>query len=156
LIDARMAMAMMSIGFAIFAIAVFVWASFDYNRFIKFWMLRSAPYTQRVSIFFSLVLSRVCGWRCMAPRRHGGGSTEKATCVLFNCAGICCRLVCGFLSHGSLCGMDEPEVANKTIPCSAAIVIRYLSVLRSRPVTFFIPPLHNPEPFGIKDRVEDK
>jgi len=52
LIDARMAM--MSIGFAIFAPAVFVWASFDYNRFIKFWMLRSAPYTQRVSIFFRL------------------------------------------------------------------------------------------------------
>jgi hypothetical protein len=24
------------------------------------------------------------------------------------------------------------------------------------PVTFFIPPLHNPEPFGITNRVEDK
>src|SRR5260370_11196879 len=38
-------MARMSIGFAVFAIAVFVWASIDYNRFIKFWMLRPAPYT---------------------------------------------------------------------------------------------------------------
>ena len=30
--------AKMSIGFAVFAIAVFVWASIDYNRFIKFWI----------------------------------------------------------------------------------------------------------------------
>jgi hypothetical protein len=46
--------ARMSIGFAVFAIAVFVWASIDYNRFIKFWMLRPAPYTQRVRVVFRL------------------------------------------------------------------------------------------------------
>jgi len=44
----------MNIGFALFAVAVFVWASVDYNRFIKFWMLRPAPYTQRVKIVFRL------------------------------------------------------------------------------------------------------
>jgi hypothetical protein len=44
----------MSIGFAVNAIVVFVWASIDYNRFIKFWMLRPAPYTQRVRILFRL------------------------------------------------------------------------------------------------------
>jgi|ERR1700674_271110 len=47
-------MARMSIGFAVFAIAVFVWASIDYNRFIKFWMLRPAPYAQRVRVVFRL------------------------------------------------------------------------------------------------------
>ena len=45
-------MAMMSFGFAVFGIAVFIWASIDYNRFIKFWMLRPAPYTQRVRVVF--------------------------------------------------------------------------------------------------------
>jgi hypothetical protein len=44
----------MSIGFNIFAVAAFVWASVDYNRFIKFWMLRPAPYTQRVKVIFRL------------------------------------------------------------------------------------------------------
>jgi undecaprenyl pyrophosphate phosphatase UppP len=42
----------MNLGFAVFAIAVFVWASIDYNRFIKFWMLRPAPYSQRVRSIF--------------------------------------------------------------------------------------------------------
>lgn len=49
-------MARMSFGFAVFGIAVFVWASIDYNRFIKFWMLRPAPYTQRVRVAFRLFL----------------------------------------------------------------------------------------------------
>ena len=44
----------MNIGFAFFAVAVFVWAGVDYNRFIKFWMLRPAPYTQRVKVVFRL------------------------------------------------------------------------------------------------------
>jgi hypothetical protein len=44
----------MSIGFELFAIAVFVWASIDYNRFIKFWMLKPAPYTRRVMVIFRL------------------------------------------------------------------------------------------------------
>ena len=44
----------MSAGFEIFAIGVFVWASIDYNRFIKFWMLRPAPYTRRVRLVFRL------------------------------------------------------------------------------------------------------
>jgi hypothetical protein len=47
-------MARMSFGFAVFAMAVCVWASIDYNRFIKFWMLRPAPYSQRVRIVFRL------------------------------------------------------------------------------------------------------
>jgi len=44
----------MSIGFEAFAIAAFVWASIDYNRFIKFWMLKPAPYTQRITVIFRL------------------------------------------------------------------------------------------------------
>jgi len=44
----------MSTGFEVFAISVFVWASVDYDRFIKFWMLRPAPYTPRVRIVFRL------------------------------------------------------------------------------------------------------
>ena len=45
-------LARMSTGFELCGIAIFVWASIDYNRFIKFWMLRPAPYTQRVRIIF--------------------------------------------------------------------------------------------------------
>jgi hypothetical protein len=44
----------MNFGFALFAVAVSIWASIDYNRFIKFWMLRPAPYTQRVKMVFRL------------------------------------------------------------------------------------------------------
>lgn len=47
-------MARTSIGFGVFAIAVFVWANIDCNRFIKFWMLRPAPYMQRVKVVFRL------------------------------------------------------------------------------------------------------
>jgi len=42
----------MSIGFEVLAIAAFVWASIDYNRFVKFWMLRPAPYPRRVTVIF--------------------------------------------------------------------------------------------------------
>jgi hypothetical protein len=44
----------MSIAFEVFAIAAFVWASIDYNRFIKFWMLKPAPYTRGITIIFRL------------------------------------------------------------------------------------------------------
>jgi hypothetical protein len=43
-----------SMGFTAFGIAVFLWASIDYNRFIKFWMLRPAPYSDRVKNTFRL------------------------------------------------------------------------------------------------------
>jgi hypothetical protein len=46
--------ARMIMGFKLCGITMFVWASIDYNRFIKFRMLRPAPYTQRVSIAFRL------------------------------------------------------------------------------------------------------
>jgi len=49
----------MSTGFEIFAIGVFVWASIDHDRFIKFWMLRPAPYTRRVRLIFRLFFA-VC------------------------------------------------------------------------------------------------
>jgi hypothetical protein len=48
------AFAQMNLGFRIFEIAVFMWACFDYNRFIKFWMLAPAPYSRRVKIIFRL------------------------------------------------------------------------------------------------------
>jgi len=44
----------MNIGFAIFAVGAFVWASIDYNRFIEFWMFRPSPYSRRVRIAFRL------------------------------------------------------------------------------------------------------
>ena len=44
----------MDLGFEICATAVFVWASIDYNRFIKFYMIRPAPYSGRVLIIFRL------------------------------------------------------------------------------------------------------
>lgn len=44
----------MSIGFELFGIAVFVWASLAYNRFIKLWMLKPAPYARRVALIFRL------------------------------------------------------------------------------------------------------
>jgi hypothetical protein len=44
----------MSIGLEVFAIAAFAWASIDYNRFIKFWMLKPAPYTRRITVIFRL------------------------------------------------------------------------------------------------------
>ena len=48
------ALAKMSLGFELCGIAMFVWASIDYNRFIKFWMLRPGPYTRRVTSAFRL------------------------------------------------------------------------------------------------------
>ena len=47
-------MAKINTGFAVFGIGAFVWAGIDYKRFIKFWMLRPAPYTLRVRIIFRL------------------------------------------------------------------------------------------------------
>jgi hypothetical protein len=44
----------MGTGFESFATGVFVWARIDYNRFIKFWMLRPAPYTRHVRLVFRL------------------------------------------------------------------------------------------------------
>jgi hypothetical protein len=46
--------ARMDLGFTVCIIAVFVWASIDYNRFIKFWMLRPAPYRPLVVILFRI------------------------------------------------------------------------------------------------------
>lgn len=44
----------MDFGFGICAIAIFLWASIDYNRFIKFWMGKPAPYSRRVTVFFRI------------------------------------------------------------------------------------------------------
>jgi len=44
----------MDLGFTVCMVAVFMWASIDYNRFIKFWMLRPAPYRQLVLILFRI------------------------------------------------------------------------------------------------------
>jgi hypothetical protein len=52
----------MNTGFAVAAIAIFVWASIDYNRFIKFWMLRPGAYSKSVRIVFrSFFLACVLG-----------------------------------------------------------------------------------------------
>jgi hypothetical protein len=41
-------------GFEIFAVGVFVWASVDCNRFIRFWMLKPAPYSLWVRTVFRI------------------------------------------------------------------------------------------------------
>ena len=51
----------MDLGFTVCMVAVFLWASIDYTRFIKFWMLRPAPYRPLVvtlfrTFFFACVL----------------------------------------------------------------------------------------------------
>lgn len=53
-VSAGRQMEVASAGFKISAIAAFVWASFDYNRFIKFWMVRPAPYRKRIKVVFRL------------------------------------------------------------------------------------------------------
>jgi hypothetical protein len=58
--------ARMTLGFQISAVVLLLWASLDYNRFIKFWMLRPAPYSKRVTVGFRLFfLACVVGgiWR---------------------------------------------------------------------------------------------
>jgi hypothetical protein len=47
-------LAKMTIGFELAGVAWFVWASCDYNRFIKFWMIKPAPYSRPVTIAFRL------------------------------------------------------------------------------------------------------
>jgi hypothetical protein len=53
-VSARRQMQVAFTGLRISAIAAFVWASLDYNRFIKFWMVRPAPYRKRIKIVFRL------------------------------------------------------------------------------------------------------
>jgi len=85
----------MSIGFEVFAIAAFVWASIDYNRFIKFWMLRPAPYTRRVTVIF----------RHCLPEHAGDGW----------------RLVCRFRPDVASRRVDESKKANEA-DCALAIM----------------------------------
>ena len=69
----------MNIGFAVSAASVFVWASVDYNRFIKFWMLRPAPYSKGVRMVFRLFfLACVVGtiWH-LADTAAGAGRTAQ-------------------------------------------------------------------------------
>ncbi len=59
-------LARMNVGFDVCAIGVFIWASIDYNRFIKFWVLKPAPYKQWVRAAFRVFfLACVVGgvWR---------------------------------------------------------------------------------------------
>ncbi len=52
---------------------VFIWASIDYNRFIKFWMIRPAPYARPVIVIFRVFfLACVVGglWRVVETAIH--------------------------------------------------------------------------------------
>src|SRR5262249_3113981 len=74
-----------NIGFGIFAVSVFVWASIDYNRFIKFWMLRPAPYSTRVRITFRLFFAAcVIGgsWRVVDDAITSGLPVKSYICAL--------------------------------------------------------------------------
>jgi|SRR6185369_11670846 hypothetical protein len=59
-------LARLTFGFQVFIVLVFAWASFDYNRFIKFWMLKPAPYSRAVRSTFRLFFLACVvggGWR---------------------------------------------------------------------------------------------
>ncbi len=45
----------LSLGFEAVGICLFIWASIDPNRFIKFWMRKPAPYSKLVQILFRSV-----------------------------------------------------------------------------------------------------
>ena len=82
--------ARMNVGFELFAIGVFVWASVDYNRFIKFWMLKPAPYPLWVRIGFRVVfLACVVGgiWQVAGDViRSGRSATFCLTALPFTAA----------------------------------------------------------------------
>lgn len=44
--------ASLGLGFQAAEICLFIWASIDYNRFIKFWICKPAPYSKLVKIIF--------------------------------------------------------------------------------------------------------
>jgi hypothetical protein len=48
-----------SFGFDLAVIGVFIWASIDPNRFIKFWIFRPAPYSWSVRLVFRLLFLAV-------------------------------------------------------------------------------------------------
>lgn len=77
--------ARMDVGFEIFAIGVFVWASVDYNRFIKFWILKPAPYTLWVRVAFRVFfLACVVGgiWQVVADIVRSGRSATSYLAAL--------------------------------------------------------------------------
>jgi hypothetical protein len=82
--------ARLDVGFEIFAIGVFVWASFDYNRFIKFWMLKPAPYSLWVRTCFRIFfIACVVGgiWQVAGDfGRSGRSGTFYLTALLFTAA----------------------------------------------------------------------
>ena len=44
----------LDLGFQLAGVGLFVWASLDCNRFIKFWMIKPAPYSMPVRAVFRL------------------------------------------------------------------------------------------------------
>ena len=82
--------ARMVVGFEIFAIGVFVWASVDYNRFIKFWMLKPAPYSLWVRIgfriFFIACVAGGVGRLLETSHESGRSATLYLTALPFTAA----------------------------------------------------------------------
>lgn len=67
----------LDLGFNLDGVGLFVWASADYNRLIKFWMLRPAPSSKPVRaafrlIFFACVVGGL--WQIGEDARHFGWS----------------------------------------------------------------------------------
>ncbi len=89
----------MNLGFLICAISVFVWASIDYNRFIKFWMVRPAPYSRRVLIFFRLFfLASVLGglWQAVKTAIASARPVIYLSSIPF---AVGCFVVCFLMIH---------------------------------------------------------
>lgn len=107
--------ARMNVGFETFAAAVFVWASIDYNRFIKFWMLKPAPYTRWVKVFFRIFFPCVCNrWDMAGWRRFR--TIGKVSQFLPDRAPLHCGVVRCFLRHVALGRVDEDEARHQDPP----------------------------------------
>ena len=78
------------VGFEIFAVCVFLWASVDYNRFIKFWVLKPAPYKLWGRVVFRIFfVACVVGgiWQVAGDfTRSGRSATFYLTALPFTAA----------------------------------------------------------------------
>jgi hypothetical protein len=107
-----------SMGFTAFGIAVFLWASFDYNRFIKFWMHRPAPYSQRVKITFRLFFLACvvgCVWQLVETM------TSSPRPALLKVAAFRRRLVRCLFPCTSCRGVDGAKAQHEAIESAAAM-----------------------------------
>ena len=72
----------MNVGFDLFAVGVFLWASIDYNRFIKLWIHKPAPYTRQVKFVFRAFFLACVGGGLWGVAEDIARSEKRATFYL--------------------------------------------------------------------------